>query len=55
MKEYVYRKLECLIDHKTGEPLRVYIPKDEIHIYDELSKKAQESGHRLRQLLQDLK
>lgn len=52
MKEYVYRDLKCLIDSNTQEPLRIYIPKDEVDRYNEISKRAYESGYRFRLELQ---
>jgi len=51
MKEYVYRDMECLVDLE-GNPIRVYIPKDEIEQYDELCMRARESGMRFRKALQ---
>lgn len=51
MKEYVYRDMERLIDSKTGLPVRVYVPKDEIEKYNEISRRAYESGVRFREAL----
>ena len=49
MKEYVRRDLECLIDVETQEPIRIYVPKDEVERYNEISRKAFEAGYRFRQ------
>lgn len=46
MKEFVYRDLECLVDLE-GEPIRIYVPKDEIEKYDEIYVRGYESGRRL--------
>ena len=54
MKEYVYRDMECLIDSKTGLPVRVYLPKEEIEKYNEISRRAYESGLRFREALTEL-
>ncbi len=53
MKEYVYRDLDCLIDSKTGLPIRIYVPKDKVEDYNEISKRAYESGNRLREVLKE--
>jgi len=52
MKEYMYTDLECLRD-MNGDPVRVYVPKDEIEDYNEIAKRARESGARLRQALKE--
>jgi hypothetical protein len=51
MSEYVYRDSECMVDLE-GEPIRLYVPKDEIDDYDEISRRAYESGRRFRMALQ---
>ena len=53
MREYVYRDMERLIDSKTGLPVRVYVPKDEIEKYNEISRRAYESGVRFREALKE--
>ena len=35
-----------------GEPIRLYVPKDEVDAYDELAQRAYESGRRFRMALQ---
>lgn len=50
MKEYVYRDMECLRD-LDGNPIRVYIPRDKVDYYDEISRVAYESGLRFKQAL----
>lgn len=52
MSEYVYRDLECLVDLE-GEPIRIYIPKNEVDRYDDISRQAYISGHRFRQALEN--
>ena len=53
MNEYVYRDLECLVNSIDGKPIRIYIPKDQIEKYDEISRRAYESGHRFKIDLQE--
>jgi hypothetical protein len=53
MKEYVYRDLECLVNSIDGKPIRIYVPKDEIERYDEISRRAYESGYRFKMALQE--
>lgn len=48
----MYTDLECLRD-MNGDPVRVYVPKDEIEDYNEIAKRARESGARLRQALKE--
>jgi hypothetical protein len=49
MREYIRRDLRCLIDVNTQEPIRIYVPKDEVERYNEISRKAFEAGYRFRQ------
>jgi hypothetical protein len=35
-----------------GEPIRIYVPKDETERYDEIGRRAYESGRRFREALQ---
>lgn len=49
MKEYVRRDLKCLIDVNTHKPIRIYVPKDEVEKYNEISEKAFATGYRFKQ------
>jgi len=51
MKEYKYRKLKCLRDSETGEPIRIYMPVDELDRYNEIAAKAYNAGKNMREVL----